>query len=306
MKKEFPYIGTLIDINQFCDKYRVNKIDNAFLWIIFPFMIVKGILVSLAIRKGFIGKIFTKVLITFKQFIKLFNFKFTVFTKQGYPILIYLSFDEQDFLAFFEALIIEDYLAPFDILEINSFVDAGANIGMASLFFLLNTTNIESALLVEANPKLIDRLTTNIKIFEDKQIIIENKLINGKSNQELQFYISPTHRGSHIIRTAESQKTTSEAKVVTVKSVSLSDLLDKHALEKVDLLKMDIEGAEFDILENDIDVFKRFKYLCMELHGSVDERNLFRDKIRTIGFKTYERKTSHPRVEIFFASRLSV
>ena len=115
MKKEFPYIKSLIDINQFCDKYRVNKIDNVFLWIIYPIRRVKLILESLAIRKGFIGKFFTKVLITFQQFIKLFNFKFTVFTKQGHPILIYLSFDEQDFLAFYEALINEDYLAPFDI-----------------------------------------------------------------------------------------------------------------------------------------------------------------------------------------------
>ena len=82
--------------------------------------------------------------------------------------------------------------------------------------------------------------------------------------------------------------------------------LAQNIYKEVDLLKMDIEGSEFDVLKNDAYVFKRFKYICIELHGSMEERDSFRTSIKSIGFKIYDNKIDHDLpTEILFASRLS-
>jgi hypothetical protein len=82
--------------------------------------------------------------------------------------------------------------------------------------------------------------------------------------------------------------------------------LNKHQIKEADLLKIDIEGAEFYIIEQDSDILKRFKYICCEIHGKIQERNVFKEKIRSTGFKVYEPQGPvHPNVEMMFAERLN-
>ena len=74
MKNKFPYSGHLIIINNFCDKYHVNKMDQALLWTTVPIIRVNFFLKSLATRKDFIGKISKKTFEPFQRIIQIFNF----------------------------------------------------------------------------------------------------------------------------------------------------------------------------------------------------------------------------------------
>src|SRR6266508_6011309 len=56
-----------------------------------------------------------------------------------------------------------------------------------------------------------------------------------------------------------------------VKAVSLKDIFDAHAVEQCDFLKLDCEGAEYDILFSlAVDYFRRIKRIAMEYHGEAD------------------------------------
>jgi FkbM family methyltransferase len=57
---------------------------------------------------------------------------------------------------------------------------------------------------------------------------------------------------------------------VTVPSMSLDVLLDTHGLEHVDLLKMDIEGAEWQVLETGVPA--RITAIVGEIHAVGDRR----------------------------------
>jgi FkbM family methyltransferase len=51
-----------------------------------------------------------------------------------------------------------------------------------------------------------------------------------------------------------------------VRQTTLQQLLDDHGLRYVDLLKLDCEGAEWDILPAAEEAFPRIRQICMEYH----------------------------------------
>ena len=58
-------------------------------------------------------------------------------------------------------------------------------------------------------------------------------------------------------------------KSIDVEVVSLSDIINELALPKIDLLKLDCEGSEFDILLNTSKkIFENIKEIVLEVHES--------------------------------------
>lgn len=54
---------------------------------------------------------------------------------------------------------------------------------------------------------------------------------------------------------------------LTVSCISIDDIFEEHGIEKCDLLKMDCEGAEYDIIYNCPDtIFPRIDQIAMEVH----------------------------------------
>jgi len=52
---------------------------------------------------------------------------------------------------------------------------------------------------------------------------------------------------------------TSDSGDFTVESVALDELLEKNFVERVDFIKLDVEGSELEALEGGIETIKRFK-----------------------------------------------
>lgn len=69
-----------------------------------------------------------------------------------------------------------------------------------------------------------------------------------------------------------------------VKSISISELLDKYIIKEVDIFFLDVEGSEISVL-NGLDTKKhKIKNIVVET-GSIDS---FKDYMCTIGFDKYE------------------
>jgi FkbM family methyltransferase len=77
--------------------------------------------------------------------------------------------------------------------------------------------------------------------------------------RQLHLWGSPAEYSLHIVRPGSEQ--------LPVPSVTLADILDEHALGTVDLLKMDCEGAEYEILgAAGGEVLGRVRRIAMEAH----------------------------------------
>lgn len=124
----------------------------------------------------------------------------------------------------------ETYLKEGDII-----LDCGAFIGDTALLFAHDTNyncNIHSFELSDGNIEIFKK---NIKANPKTENIIKiNKLaISNISDQELFF--NDLKNGSKLLNEKSNN---------IIKSISIDDYVEREKLEKVDFIKMDIEGAE--------------------------------------------------------------
>jgi FkbM family methyltransferase len=148
--------------------------------------------------------------------------------------------------------------------------DAGANVGMATLYFkfLYPKATIVS---FEPDPETFQQLNRNILINNFQDVTTHN-LALSTTDGTTKFYIS-SDPGSLIMslnreRTQDVEKDsaarTQEVEVVTAR---LSDYVDSQ----VDLLKIDVEGAEQSVFDELMASGKitQFKEIIMEYHHKI-------------------------------------
>lgn len=137
---------------------------------------------------------------------------------------------------------IEDEYALSDLVDAQVIVDLGAHVGFASLR-LLAAHPEATVLAVEADPYLLSQLEENVR---GLPVTVVHAAVSGKTGERLLYRSTNSSWGNSLRRTLPWQEP------VVVSSTSLDDLLDTAGLEYVDLLKMDIEGAEWEVLGESI------------------------------------------------------
>jgi FkbM family methyltransferase len=220
------------------------------------------------------------------------------------PSVVSISLEPSDFMSYREIFLSAEYALPFDMSTIRTMVDLGGNIGMASLYFCATCPNLRRILIVEANPRLIPKIETNLEEQRRrKDIVVEQVCISNEAAPTTTFYVSNRHRLSLKDRSLYSDES---LEAITVPNVRLSDLLAGNGIDEADLLKMDIEGSEFDVLD-DTDVLKRFRYLVAEVHGDAVRRHQFCERLNAMGFVMPKACEHDPTAayEVVFASRMS-
>jgi len=147
-------------------------------------------------------------------------------------------------------------------------VDLGANKG-SFLKQFLKGHSISKAVLIEANPSLSQELVSD---FADKSVFVVNAAIGARSFESVPFYLSNNQEASSLNRElAKSHGLKEDSNQVCVKMITLKEACSLFELEKIDLLKVDIEGAEYDLLENfSKEDFKKIDQISIEFHDFID------------------------------------
>lgn len=124
-------------------------------------------------------------------------------------------------------------------------IDAGANIGIATLFikWLYPDAHV---LAIEPDPATVALLRKNIERNKLKDVTLFHGAV-GDSAGHLSLFIHPTKQGSLKMSTYARKGMTVE---VQVPAERLSVLLEKAGWTHVDLAKIDIEGAEWQVLHD--------------------------------------------------------
>ena len=147
-------------------------------------------------------------------------------------------------------------------------VDCGSNIGLSIIYFKLMFPNA-TVIGFEPDPKifnlLLDNLKTNLKNVKNLQI---HNLALLNEEKEISFYCEGSLSGSIY----NIKKKSNEVKV---KGVRLSEYIKIY--EEIDLLKMDIEGAEFDVLMEIELCLPRIKRIIFEYHSLTKETQRLSD-----------------------------
>lgn len=148
-------------------------------------------------------------------------------------------------------------------------IEAGASRGMDTLKFA-NLWPAGKIFAFEPEPATFALLSDVVKGFEN--IIIEEVALAADSGTAVLNISSSkdetaTDASSLLKPTGVKDvwSTLEFKKSVTVRTVSLSDLMEMHGLPKVDLMWLDMQGAELEFLKGSPEMLQRVKYVYMEV-----------------------------------------
>jgi len=147
--------------------------------------------------------------------------------------------DTNSWAPFFEVFIKNSYESDLVKLDKDDIVvDLGANIGMFTIFASNKVKKIYS---VEPLPETFNNLEKNVQHFDNVTTL--NKAIYSKGGN-IEFNKNEVSGASSIFNKQINFET------VTIEAITFDDFLKKYNLDKINYLKVDIEGAEFDLFEN--------------------------------------------------------
>lgn len=136
-------------------------------------------------------------------------------------------------------------------------LDIGANIGLSALYFS-ETYPTGRIYAYEADPEIFDLLTKNINNNGIGNVSCVNSAI-WKTDGTISFHNTGADSGF-------LNMDGDNANTISVKALSLETLLNSHS-DDIDLLKMDIEGAEIKTILSYPEGLKKIDHLFVEYHS---------------------------------------
>jgi len=128
-------------------------------------------------------------------------------------------------------------------------VDCGAHIGLFTLR-CLRSPHTTFVIAIEPNPLHIRLLRMNLLMNGEYSRVRIIEGAAGYSNDEIKLYLNDVSSRSSVVKTA--------ARYVWVKQVKLDDVA-KALTQHIGFIKIDVEGAELEVLRGAVELIKRDK-----------------------------------------------
>jgi len=171
---------------------------------------------------------------------------------------------------FGEIIIKHDYnLEGHKIGKPRVIIDAGANIGLATLIFL-HSYEKSHVVSIEADTNTFRYLKKNIQANKlEHRVKLINAALSDKDTKKIYFYTS--NKAGSLVSSLSSKR--GGKKRVATKNIKLSSITKNFKM--VDILKLDIEGSETDVI-NDLskkDELKKINSFLIEYHHNINIYN---------------------------------
>ncbi|WP_256011602.1 FkbM family methyltransferase [Desertivirga xinjiangensis] len=187
-----------------------------------------------------------------------------------------------DLLIFNEVFVEKQYNLPISDEKLDTIIDLGANVGFSSLFFI-KKYNPSKLILVEPSEKNLTVAKLNLNYWI--------------GTNQCHFYMAAVHYKKGTVYLDESLapynfKTNTTGSSGAVNTVTIPQIMHEHGLNTVDLLKIDIEGAESYLFQQDTDWLRSIRTIVIELHSPLNERWL-KEKLEPYGFEIISEPKNH-------------
>ena len=180
-----------------------------------------------------------------------------------------LAFRKGDLQALEEVLILEEYDFITEVLQESKtpvIFDIGAHIGTFALWCFSKNKGAQ-ILSLEADPETFAVLSQNRKTADKPAWTILNRA-GWSSDETLSFRNSGATMSHKVAEDGE----------IKVQGITLADLMKQVNTKNIDVLKIDIEGAEEAFLTAQPELLKNVKNLIIEIHPQICSE----DNIRTL------------------------
>ena len=224
-------------------------------------------------------KIFKNWHIYPKVYYKLINDTFVIFrTKTDLRIKIRVR--STDLMTLTNVWMVNEYdIEDFEINVNDTVIDIGAHIGLFSLLVsqLCKTGKILSFEPVREN---FDLLVSNLKLNHIENVLPFNMAVS-KNLDKLNLFLNDD-QSAHSIFPKSSES-------ISVESTSLQKIFEENKISSCKLLKLDCEGAEYEIIDSlPSEYLNKIQNIVMEYHSADTKPELVKNliqKIKNAGFK---------------------
>jgi FkbM family methyltransferase len=187
--------------------------------------------------------------------------------KQGYKFFCRINRDDFLFMTNHENEIME-YFNPN---EGDTVVDVGAHIGLYSLIAAKRVGPSGKVIAIEPDPE-------NFKIL--KKNILLNQLSNVEALEcavystrgKLRLFLPELEQGRTIFNTVMQDRARTSTNFLEVEANTLDNIMDENNIQRVNYLKIDVEGAELEVLKGAVNTLSSNKDLTLliEVHGDAN------------------------------------
>lgn len=193
-----------------------------------------------------------------------------------------------------EIFMLNSYTRYFDIEDGDIVVDLGAHIGAFSIFAAKKAQTVYS---YEPEPINFAILKANIRLNNlETKIRAYQKAVAGRRGI-LPLYVNETGIASTVSPKLGVRK-------IFVEAITLGDIFVKEKLPRIDFLKVDIEGAEWEVfnIAAESGYLTRVKKIAMECHSVRDTSRLI-NLLETFGFNVRKAPSGHHDLFYIYAIR---
>ncbi len=141
-------------------------------------------------------------------------------------------------------------------------LDLGAHVGVISIYLAKKHPEIK-IIAYEPVPENYHRLLRNIEANGAQNVVAVNKAVTGDGRQITLVGDVSDNSGAVSSWVCFPEKIEN---IVFADSVTLAEIFREHAIERCKLLKVDIEGGEYEVLASAGELLKRVDYLRLETH----------------------------------------
>ncbi|MFA7653725.1 MAG: FkbM family methyltransferase [Candidatus Magasanikbacteria bacterium] len=167
-------------------------------------------------------------------------------------------------------------------------LDVGAHAGFFSLYCrALNP--VVKILGLEPEKNNLEFFAKHLKNNKIKDVAIIAGALAGKTGERVLKISSDSHNhrlnDNRLPEVFLSKAGYRDETEVKVRVFSLFDLCRLHKIKKLSLIKMDIEGGEFEVFESLMsEDYLLFQSIILEYHNNIDHYQIIENKLRVNGF----------------------
>lgn len=177
-------------------------------------------------------------------------------------------------------------------------IDIGFNYGLFSIESLKN--NPSKIIAFEPNPKLVSNYQ---KFFNHKKINLYQKAVSNKTGKTL-FKEANSSGMSTIMNDVNTSNIDS---TYEVELINLYQFLQENNINQIDYLKVDCEGAEYDIFDSIPNEYltNQVKKIALEFHHKFEDKKVQKlyNKIVSCGFKTKVSYETNNTIGMLYAKK---
>jgi FkbM family methyltransferase len=200
-----------------------------------------------------------------------------------YPIFKYdvLDCSWRNYNEFF----VDDIYRNFNINNLDIVIDIGANVGLFAKY--MYSKNARKVVLVEANPKLENNIKNILDNDYSRSSVYLAPIFSEKKIVTFNYSDSDSAIGSIAFDSTKGVYYESLINSIELETITLDEIIENEGIERISLLKCDIEGGEYDLIPSLTDKqMSMIDKFIIEIHSNTNNQiQPILDKLDYYGFK---------------------